>query len=65
MEQSYDFLIPEVFRFRDTCNVYLLRSRRDAILVDFGSGAVLDHLAEYGVDRVGQLGADRSHLPAS
>jgi glyoxylase-like metal-dependent hydrolase (beta-lactamase superfamily II) len=37
---------------RDTCNVYVLRSGRKAVLVDFGSGAVLDHLAELGVDRV-------------
>lgn len=37
---------------RDTCNVYVLRSGREAVLVDFGSGAVLDHLAELGVDRV-------------
>ena len=41
-----------VTRFRDTCNVYVLRSGREAVLVDFGSGAVLDHLAELGVDRV-------------
>lgn len=30
--------------FRDTCNVYVLRSGREAVLVDFGSGAVLDHV---------------------
>src|SRR5215208_5763771 len=41
-----------VTRFRDTCNVYVLRSGRDAVLVDFGSGAVLDHLDELGVERV-------------
>ncbi|MFL6077903.1 MAG: MBL fold metallo-hydrolase [Mycobacteriales bacterium] len=41
-----------VFRFRDTCNVYLLRTGRDAVLIDFGDGDVLDHLADYGVDRV-------------
>src|ERR687897_355221 len=41
-----------VSRFRDTCNVYVLRTGREAVLVDFGSGAVLDHLAELGVDRV-------------
>src|SRR3712207_7200020 len=35
-----------VARFRDTCNVYVLRSGRDAVLVDFGSGAVLDHRSE-------------------
>jgi glyoxylase-like metal-dependent hydrolase (beta-lactamase superfamily II) len=43
---------PGVGRFRDTCNVYVLRSGRDAVLVDAGSGAVLDHLEELGVDRV-------------
>jgi glyoxylase-like metal-dependent hydrolase (beta-lactamase superfamily II) len=37
---------------RDTCNVYVLRSGADAILVDFGDGGVLDHLAEVGVERV-------------
>ena len=52
MHQSTDFLVPDVFRFRDTCNVYVLRSGRDATLVDFGTGAVLNHLADYGVDRV-------------
>ena len=37
---------------RDTCNVYVLRSGREAVLVDFGSGIVLDRLEELGVDRV-------------
>ncbi len=41
-----------VKRFGDTCNVYLLRSGREAVLVDFGSGAVLDRLEDFGVDRV-------------
>jgi len=41
-----------VFRFRDTCNVYVLRAGRDAVLIDFGSGSVLDHLEELGVDRI-------------
>ena len=49
---SFDPVAPGVSRFRDTCNVYVLRSGRDAVLVDFGSGAVLDHLGELGVDRV-------------
>src|SRR5215207_5322492 len=38
--------------FRDTCNVYVLCSGNEALLVDFGSGDVLDHLADLGVDRV-------------
>jgi glyoxylase-like metal-dependent hydrolase (beta-lactamase superfamily II) len=45
-------LAPGISRFRDTCNVYVLRSGREAVLVDFGSGAVLDELAAFGVDRV-------------
>jgi glyoxylase-like metal-dependent hydrolase (beta-lactamase superfamily II) len=43
----------------DTCNVYLVVAdepaddgARTAIAVDFGAGAVLDHLAELGVDRI-------------
>ena len=42
----------ELYLFRDTCNVYVLRSGREAMLVDFGSGDVLDHLTEIGVERV-------------
>lgn len=38
--------------FRDTCNVYVLACGREAVLVDFGSGDVLDHLIEIGLDRV-------------
>jgi glyoxylase-like metal-dependent hydrolase (beta-lactamase superfamily II) len=41
-----------VSRYADTCNVYVLRSGRDAVVVDFGSGDVLDHLAAFDVDRV-------------
>jgi glyoxylase-like metal-dependent hydrolase (beta-lactamase superfamily II) len=42
----------QLYLFRDTCNVYVLRSGADAVLVDFGSGDVLDHLAEIGLERV-------------
>jgi glyoxylase-like metal-dependent hydrolase (beta-lactamase superfamily II) len=45
-------VVPGVARFRDTCNVYVLSSGRDAVLIDFGSGAVLDELAALGVDRI-------------
>jgi glyoxylase-like metal-dependent hydrolase (beta-lactamase superfamily II) len=46
-----------VYLVRDTCNVYVIVAdapdedgRRTAVAIDFGSGAVLDHLAEMGVD---------------
>ncbi len=41
-----------VYRFRDTCNVYVLCDGREAVLIDFGSGDVLDHLPAVGVERV-------------
>jgi glyoxylase-like metal-dependent hydrolase (beta-lactamase superfamily II) len=43
---------PGVFRVRDTCNVYVLRTGREATLVDFGSGGVLDRLDGLEVERV-------------
>ena len=51
-ETSFQSVAPGISRFRDTCNVYVLRSGRDAVLVDFGSGDVLDHLDELELDRV-------------
>ena len=37
---------------RDTCNVYVLKRGADAVVIDFGSGLVLDHLSELGVERL-------------
>ncbi|MER7892252.1 MBL fold metallo-hydrolase [Micromonospora sp. NPDC094482] len=45
-------LTDRVYVHHDTCNVYLIISGSDAIAIDFGSGAVLDHLADYGVERI-------------
>jgi glyoxylase-like metal-dependent hydrolase (beta-lactamase superfamily II) len=42
----------ELIHVRDTCNVWLIRRGRDAVCIDFGSGAVLDRLDELGVDRI-------------
>ena len=41
-----------LFRFQDSCEVYVLVSGTDAICVDFGTGAVLDHLADFSVTRI-------------
>src|SRR4051812_21752816 len=41
-----------VWRFEDCCNVYLLRQGERGVLIDLGSGAVLDHLGEVGVRAV-------------
>src|SRR3989442_962601 len=42
----------ELRRVRDTCNVWVIRRGREAICIDFGSGAVLDQLDDLEVDRI-------------
>ena len=41
-----------LFVLEDTCNVYLLRDGDHGLLIDFGSGIILRHLAELGVTQV-------------
>jgi glyoxylase-like metal-dependent hydrolase (beta-lactamase superfamily II) len=45
-------LSENLYRFRDTCHVYVIRRGEEALLIDFGSGRVLDHLASIGVKSV-------------
>jgi len=45
-------LSDHLYCFTDTCNVYVLVDGEEALLIDSGSGAVLDHLEEIGVKRV-------------
>lgn len=41
-----------LYCFEDTCRVYVVLSGLEAVLVDFGSGVVLDELPTLGVERV-------------
>jgi glyoxylase-like metal-dependent hydrolase (beta-lactamase superfamily II) len=55
MNATLERLSEHLFRFEDTCNVYVLVDPADTtrcLLVDFGSGAILDRLGEIGVSRV-------------
>jgi glyoxylase-like metal-dependent hydrolase (beta-lactamase superfamily II) len=45
-------LSDHLYRFSDTCNVYLVVDGSAGLLIDAGSGAVLDHLHEAGVRQV-------------
>jgi glyoxylase-like metal-dependent hydrolase (beta-lactamase superfamily II) len=38
--------------FEDTCNVYIVRNGAECVLIDFGSGKALDHLAPLGITKV-------------
>jgi glyoxylase-like metal-dependent hydrolase (beta-lactamase superfamily II) len=54
-------LSESLFRFRDTCNVFVLRGGKEAVLIDFGSGDVLDELATIGVERATDLLVTHHH----
>ena len=43
---------PNLYFLRDTCNVYVLKDGNRALLIDFGSGHVMDLLGQIGVSRV-------------
>jgi len=38
--------------FEDTCNVFVLRNGSKAVLIDFGSGKILDYLPDLGISKV-------------
>ncbi len=42
-------LSPHLYRYQDTCCVYVVTSGRYGLAIDFGAGEVLEHLAEIGV----------------
>ena len=49
MKMKVKELLPGLFRFEDTCNVYVVRNDEGCIAVDFGSGAWLDAHAKLGL----------------
>src|ERR1051325_3139314 len=44
--------LPDLFKWTDTCNVWVLRSGDAALLINLGDGSVLEHLADFGVKQV-------------
>ncbi len=45
-------LSDNLYLFEDTCNVYIVRDGNDCVLIDFGSGKVLDHLRDLGISNI-------------
>src|ERR1044072_4918861 len=45
-------LLPDLFCFHDTCNVYVLRDGTKAIAIDFGSGNWLRELPPLGIRKL-------------
>ncbi|MBN2288530.1 MAG: MBL fold metallo-hydrolase, partial [Candidatus Glassbacteria bacterium] len=54
-------LSENLYRLEDCCNVYVLKHENSALLVDFGSGRVLEHLKEIGVDKVDRVLVTHHH----
>ena len=52
LRQPLPEVVPDLFIWTDTCNVYVLRDGEAALLIDLGDGSVLDHLGDIGVKRV-------------
>ncbi len=44
--------VPNLYKWTDVCNVYVLRDGDKALLIDLGNGSVLSHLSEIGVRHV-------------
>jgi glyoxylase-like metal-dependent hydrolase (beta-lactamase superfamily II) len=48
-------VVPGVYLYKDTCNVYAVVKGDQAVLIDFGSGGILDELPSIGVHKVGWI----------
>jgi len=49
---QFEQISESLFRLADCCNVYVIRDGDSALLVDFGSGRVMEHLQEIGVSSI-------------
>ncbi|GGH73382.1 glyoxylase-like metal-dependent hydrolase (beta-lactamase superfamily II) [Pullulanibacillus pueri] len=45
-------VLENLYLYKDTCNVYVIKNGEQAVLVDFGSGGVLEHLEDIGITTV-------------
>lgn len=52
---------PELYRFTDTCNVYLLKHDADALLINVGAGQSLGVLHDIGVEHVDKVLLNNHH----
>jgi glyoxylase-like metal-dependent hydrolase (beta-lactamase superfamily II) len=54
-------LSPSLWWYRDTCDVYLWAAGDRGLLVDFGSGGILDVLEQTGVERIEAIAHTHHH----
>ena len=51
----FEKITENIYCYQDYVNVFVIKNEDSAILIDFGSGNVLNHLHEIGVDKVDYL----------
>ncbi len=54
-------LLPDLFCWRDACNVYLLRDGKRAVVIDYGTGAWRSHLGALGVETLEAVVLTHAH----
>ena len=52
MARNLTQLSDHLYQFTDTCNVYLITDGEHGLVIDTGSGAIVDHCDQAGVDHV-------------
>ena len=57
----FEQISEDLFRLTDCCNVYVIREGDTALLVDFGSGQVMDHLQKIGVSSIEKVLVTHHH----
>lgn len=58
---QFEQLSKNLFRLNDCCNVYVVRDGDRALLLDFGSGVILDYLPDIGVESVDMVLVTHHH----
>lgn len=51
-EGKFEQLDTHIYLWRDVSNVYVIKEKETAILIDLGNGSVLDHLKDIGIEKV-------------
>ena len=61
MPKHWTRLDRDLFLYRDSCNVYLLRYGDRGLVIDFGTGAWIDQLGEVGIDALDAVVLTHAH----
>ena len=59
--EKFKKILPNLYLFKDACNVYVLKDGDEAIVIDFGSGACYNALPEIGVEKIRHVLLTHAH----